>query len=136
MPTQPACLMITAALMLTTPLAAYAQSSSERAPRAASMQGVWNRGDGKARVRVGPCGDGLCAVNLWIKPGTHGEKVGDRLVLDVAPDSDGHWSGKAYDPQRNLHMSFDADVESDHMTTTGCVLKIMCKHMGWTRAAG
>ncbi|MGO9419972.1 MAG: hypothetical protein ACLP25_11855, partial [Roseiarcus sp.] len=47
--------------------------------------GDWARGDGKAWVRIEPCGQKLCAINTWIRPGVTDEKVGDRLVLDVSP---------------------------------------------------
>ena len=54
--------------------------------------GVWLRADGLAQVRVQPCGQALCAVNVWIKnPGD--EKVGDRLVLNVKPVKPGLMEG-------------------------------------------
>jgi uncharacterized protein (DUF2147 family) len=94
--------------------------------------GIWQREDGNARVRVAPCGGALCAINVWIRePGD--EKVGDRLVLNVKPAGPGVYEGTAFDPQRNLSFSSRITYSADRMTTSGCVLKILCKSVGWTR---
>lgn len=44
------------------------------AAQCADINGRWARGDGSARVKIGPCGEDICAVNTWIKPGTPKEK--------------------------------------------------------------
>ena len=98
-----------------------------------SPQGMWSRGDGKAKVEIAPCGDDLCAVNTWIKPGTPSEKVGDKLVMTVTQATATRWTGKAYDPQRKMTYRLTMTVGDDRMTTTGCVLGVLCKSMGWTR---
>ena len=94
--------------------------------------GIWQREDGNARVRVAPCGGALCAINVWIRePGD--EKVGDRLVLNVKPAGPGVYEGTAFDPKRNLSFTSRITYSADRMTTSGCVLKILCKSVGWTR---
>ena len=100
-----------------------------------SPQGLWARGDGKARVEIAPCGADLCAVNTWIKQGIKDEKVGDKLVMTVKPGKSGIWTGKAFDPQRNLSYKLTITVASaSTMTTAGCILGgLLCKNMGWTR---
>jgi uncharacterized protein (DUF2147 family) len=96
--------------------------------------GDWARGDGKAWVRIEPCGQKLCAINTWIRPGVTDEKVGDRLVLDVSPAGPSAFKGEAWDPQRRASFSFRMDVGERTMTTHGCVLAgLLCKDMGWTR---
>lgn len=113
------------ALALTAPLAQAGDISPE---------GNWSRGDGKARVRIEPCGNDLCAINTWIKPGVKDEKVGDKLVMTVKPAAQGKWSGKAYDPQRNMTYRLSMDVGAERMTTRGCVLGgLVCKGVNWTR---
>lgn len=98
--------------------------------------GLWARGDGRARVRIEPCGPSLCAINTWIREGTPGEKAGDRLVMKVAPDGPRKWSGEAFDPQRDLSYRIRIDVAETSMTTSGCVFAgLLCKDMGWTRIA-
>ena len=99
-----------------------------------SPEGNWSRGDGKAKVKIAPCGDDLCAVNTWIKAGTKNEKTGDKLVMTVAHSGDGHWKGKAYDPQRKLTYRLSMTVAESRMTTRGCVLGgLVCKGVDWKR---
>ncbi len=61
-----------------------------------SLLGHWARGDGKARVRVESCGSAYCAINTWVKPGTRGEKVGDKLVMNVSPSGPSVMKGEAW----------------------------------------
>jgi len=99
-----------------------------------SLEGDWSRGDGKAKVHLGPCGGDICAVNTWIRPGVHDEKVGDKLVMTIRPDGPVKWTGTAFDPQRNLHFRMTIEVGAVKMTTHGCVLGgLICNTMGWTR---
>ncbi len=95
--------------------------------------GVWSREDGAARVRVQPCGQALCAINVWIRdPGD--EKVGDRLVLNVKPTAPGVLEGAAFDPRRNLSFSSRITYSDSVMTTSGCVLGgLLCKSVKWMR---
>ena len=97
--------------------------------------GVWLRADGLAQVRVQPCGQALCAVNVWIKnPGD--EKVGDRLVLNVKPVKPGLMEGAAFDPQRNLRFSSKITYSDTSMTTSGCVLGgLLCRSVSWSKVS-
>jgi len=99
-----------------------------------SIYGLWARGDGVARVQIAPCGGAVCAVNTWIRPGVTNEKVGDKLVMNVAPKAEGILSGTAFDPQRDLSYRLRIDLAGSRMTTQGCVFAgIICKNMGWKR---
>ncbi|HTM79929.1 DUF2147 domain-containing protein [Asticcacaulis sp.] len=101
---------------------------------AASFEGTWSRGDGKARVRIQPCKAGLCAVNIWVRKGTSHEKVGDRLEMKVTETRPAQWTGTAYDPQRRLNMKLIVDVSKTSMVTRGCLfMGLACKSMAWTR---
>ncbi len=111
--------------LLVLPLAAQA------AP--ASPEGHWARGDGKAKVVIEPCGGDICAINTWIRPDVKDEHVGDKLVMTVAAKGD-KWTGKAFDPQRNLRYGMTMTVAGDKMTTSGCVFGgLICKSMNWSR---
>ncbi len=113
-----------AALSLSLPAAAMS----------ADLDGQWARGDGNARVKIEPCGQNICAVNTWIKPGTPKEKAGDRLVMTIKPEADGIYSGSAFDPQRDLSYNITVTVNGDKMTTKGCVVAgLLCKGIDWTR---
>ena len=101
-----------------------------------SLTGHWARGDGKAVVRIEPCGSELCAVNTWILPNTKDEHVGDRLIMNVQKEGATAYSGTANDPQRNLSYSLRIDIADQKMTTRGCVLLgLLCKDMAWSRVA-
>ncbi len=99
-----------------------------------TISGVWQRGDGKATVRIAPCGGSVCAVNTWVSGSSDGEKVGDRLVMKVSLKSDQLLAGTAFDPQRNLSYRIEIKFASQSMTTKGCVLGgLICKAVGWSR---
>lgn len=101
---------------------------------ASDISGNWARGDGNARVRIAPCGADICAVNTWIKPGTPKEKERDKLVMSIKEDSEGNYSGTAFDPQRDLSYKLTVKVDGDRMTTKGCVIAgLICKGVDWTR---
>jgi uncharacterized protein (DUF2147 family) len=104
------------------------------AATASEINGVWARGDGKAKVRIAKCGGDICATNTWIKPGTPDEKAGDVLVMKVQKVSGAQYSGSAFDPQRDRTYRITLDVAGNRMTTTGCVLGgLLCKGVDWTR---
>ncbi|MBW8734752.1 MAG: DUF2147 domain-containing protein [Asticcacaulis sp.] len=116
---------VAAALFLAAP-AAWADTSA--------IEGQWARGDGKAKVRMEPCGPDLCAVNTWIKPGVRDEKADDRLIMTLTDDGRLRWTGKAYDPQRKLTYRITITADARDMTTSGCILGgLICKRMTWTR---
>lgn len=101
--------------------------------RAEMTSGIWHRGDGNARVRISPCGEALCAINVWIKnPGA--ENTGDRLIMNVKPAGPGRYTGTSFDPQRNLRFSTTITLKGNSMTTSGCVLGgIICRSQNWVR---
>lgn len=97
--------------------------------------GIWNRGDGNARVRVEPCGNDFCATNIWVKDTSKGEDVGDVLVMKVRPQSDTQMSGEAFDRKRDLTYAMNLQVQTDTMSTKGCVVAgMICQTATWTRA--
>jgi len=101
---------------------------------AADADGIWLRGDGNARVRIAPCADKLCATNLWIRDTGGSEAVGDKLIMNVKPQSPGEFAGEAYDPKRNLTYSLTIKVGPDSLTTRGCIIAgMICNTMSWSR---
>lgn len=103
------------------------------AAQASELGGEWARGDGKARVRVEPCGSDLCATNIWIKPGTPRERQGDRLVMSIRERGEGHYSGTAFDTRRNRTYRLTVTIDGDRLTTKGCLAGVICRSIGWTR---
>lgn len=105
------------------------------ASRASSLDGVWLRDDGNARVRIGPCGDKICATNLWIGDTSKGEAAGDKLVMSLTPQAPGQYSGTAYDAKRGMTYSIKVKVGDGALETRGCVLfGVLCKAVGWRQA--
>ena len=97
-------------------------------------QGTWLRGDGIARVNVAPCGQALCMTNVWIKPGSGNEKVGEYIRLDLQPSGPGRWNGTGHDPQRNIDFTTEMVVSGERMTTSGCALGgLLCRSTPWSR---
>lgn len=121
-----------AALPLVTLLPAALPAAAAPAP---DPSGVWMRGDGNARVRIAPCGNKICATNLWIKDTSRGEAVGDKLIMSIAPEDSDTLRGEAYDPKRKMTYSITVTVVAkDRLTTRGCMLKVLCANVSWTRA--
>ena len=99
-----------------------------------SLTGDWARGDGKTRVRIERCGRAYCAMNIWIRAGTRGEKVGDKLVVNVSPSGPSVLIGEGFDPQRNQTYSIRIEMSGQTMTTRGCVASgLLCETMSWKR---
>ena len=102
---------------------------------AAGLEGTWLRGDGSARVRIAPCGDKICATNLWVKDASSGEAVGDRLVMTLTRKADGTYSGTAYDQKRSLSYAMTIRATEGALDSQGCVLGgIVCRRVTWRSA--
>lgn len=102
---------------------------------AAELNGTWLRDDGNARVRIAPCGDNVCATNLWIGDTSKGEAVGDRLIMTLARQADGSFSGTAYDPKRDWSYSMTIKATARVLSTHGCVLGgLLCRNVNWKAA--
>lgn len=101
-----------------------------------SADGVWMRGDGNARVQIAPCGDKLCATNVWIKDTSKGEDVGDKLVMDVQPSGTNTLKGTAYDAKRKATYTLSIKIAEARLVTRGCVAAgILCKSVNWSRVS-
>ena len=118
----------TVALLLLTAAAAGAQQSAD-------PSGVWLRDDGNARVRIAPCGNDICATNLWIGDTSKGEAAGDVLVMSLKPKSADTLSGSAYDKKRDRTYSITVQVSDGALLTRGCILGgVLCRNVRWKPA--
>lgn len=103
------------------------------AAQEADPRGVWMRDDGNARVRIAPCGNDMCATNLWIKDTSNGEQVGDKLIMKLTPESSTTLAGEAYDPKRGMSYSIKVTVGKNSLKTRGCIVAgMLCKNVSWT----
>ena len=122
-------------MRLLTTFLASAWMLAVTAAGAHAIDGTWLRGDGNARVRIAPCGDKVCAVNLWIGDTSGGEEVGDRLVMTLARQGEGKFEGTAFDPKRGRSYAISITTSGDRLTTRGCILgRLLCRNVTWTAA--
>lgn len=109
--------------------------SAAQADEFSDSRGVWIRDDGNAKVSIAPCGQKLCATNLWISDTSKGEQAGDMLITTLKPGSQGALTGKAYDPKRDRTYSMTLKVKNGGLITRGCVgAGLICKDVRWTQA--
>jgi uncharacterized protein (DUF2147 family) len=78
---------------------------------AQTADGEWARDDGLVRARIANCGGAICATNVWVRNPAGDEKVGDRLEMTLNETTPNHWTGSAFDPQRNSTYSMEMSVE-------------------------
>lgn len=116
-------------------LGALLLTSFAHADALSDSHGVWIRDDGNAKVSIAPCGQQLCATNLWIGDTSKGEQAGDKLIMTLKPASQDTLAGKAYDPKRNRTYSMTLKVTAGGLTTRGCIGGgLLCKNVRWTPA--
>ena len=114
------------------PLVVALIAFSAHSAAANDLDGTWLRDDGNARVRIAPCGDKICATNLWIGDTSTGEAAGDKLVMTLARQPDGTFSGSAYDAKRDWTYSMTITAKPGALTTRGCIAaKLICRDVTW-----
>lgn len=114
------------------PLALFLAGISAGGAAASDLDGTWMRDDGNARVRIASCGDKICATNLWIGDTSKGEAAGDKLVMTLARQPDGTFSGNAYDPKRDWTYSMTITAMPGALTTRGCIVgRLICRNVNW-----
>lgn len=117
------------------PLALAFASLSAASAAATDLDGTWLRDDGNARVRIAPCGDKICATNLWIGDTSKGEAAGDKLIMTLSRQPDGTFSGNAYDPKRDWSYSMMITATAGALTTRGCIVgRLICRDVNWKAA--
>ena len=114
------------------PLVLALVAVSAHSAAANDLDGTWLRDDGNARVRIAPCGDKTCATNLWIGDTSKGEAAGDKLVMTLARQPDGTFSGSAYDAKRDWTYSMTITAAPGALTTRGCIVgRLICRDVNW-----
>jgi uncharacterized protein (DUF2147 family) len=112
------------------PISAFATVSAAATP---DPSGIWMRSDGNARVIIKRCGKAYCATNIWVKDTSNGEAIGDRLVMNVSPQSENVLAGTAYDAKRQLTYSMEISVQPGSLSSRGCVIGgMVCKTLNWS----
>ena len=119
------------------PLAILGLLASLSAAQAGAVtNGEWAREDGQVRVRLSSCGSKICAVNTWARDPQGQEKAGDKFVMSLVAKNADHWTGSAFDPQRQLVYTMDVSVTGGELTTRGCLSgSTLCQTAAWKRVA-
>lgn len=112
--------------------------------RAADMNGLWLTETGASRVRIEPCGTGICGT-LASAPGTALDArnpdpaLRTRSVVGVqvfeAPRAEGgSYAGTLYNPSDGKTYSGTMRlIGPNTLEVSGCVLGVFCKRQTWTR---
>ncbi|QKS02275.1 DUF2147 domain-containing protein [Sphingomonas sp. CL5.1] len=113
------------------------------AQRGPALTGTWRNDSGSVRIRIAPCGQGLCgrvvaasekAVADAARGGTD-RLIGTELFHDFRREDDGLWYGQVYVP--DIGQTFDGTLELvDHDTIVGkgCLFAgFGCKTQSWKR---
>lgn len=124
-------------------LAAIAASAAAE-PEAAAIEGHWKNPSGTAIIAIAPCGNSLCGKVAWASkrgqreasPGA-ADVVGT-TVLTAVRFTRGHWTGKLFIPDDNIHVSARLEpVGSRTLKLTGCAFAgIFCRSQLWSRFDG
>ena len=129
------------------PLSMLAQPAIAAAP--AAVDGLWKTEDGKAMVRIGTCGEGLCGtVAKLLAPPSEGSGfdvrnpdqalrarplIGMPILTGFKPES-GQWRGKIYDPKTGkTYRSILKRENANMLQVQGCVA-FFCQTQHWQRA--
>ena len=119
------------------------------AAAAPSVEGLWRTDDGKAVVRIAPCGQLLCGRIARVldtgpnvpstdvnnpDPARRGQPILGLQVLSGFAGGPTEWqNGRAYDPKSGSSYKSSLRLNTDgSLRVTGCVL-FVCRSKRWTR---
>ena len=132
-----------ARLTLVAVLCAFASPSI--AQDASKVAGTWQSQSGITRVKVTPCGDGLCGTVVWQQnpskdvynpdPAKRERPiVGIQLVSNMKPVGPGEWSGSIYNYEDGKTYQGKVKAAGNSIQIGGCVLGgVICQSKTWTK---
>ncbi len=113
---------------------------------ASKVAGTWQSQSGITRVKVTPCGTGLCGQVVWQKTPSkdvHNPDpskrerpiVGLQLVSNMKPVGDGEWSGSIYNYEDGQTYQGKVKVtNANAIEIGGCVMGgMVCQSKTWTK---
>jgi uncharacterized protein (DUF2147 family) len=118
------------------------------------LAGIWLTAAGDAKVRISPCGDGLCGVIVWLKspidPATGKPQIDDknankslakRLIVGLnifsaMRPAGKKWSGKIYNADDGKTYSSELHLAGiKKLEVRGCMMSFLCGGETWTKVA-
>ena len=110
-----------------------------------SLAGTWRNAGDSVRIRVAPCGPGLCGTVVAASDkakadaalGGTDRLVGTQLFRDFRRGPDGQWAGTVLVPDLGTEVDGTLALQGQNtLVATGCLLGIVgCKSQQWTRVA-
>ncbi|SFT81049.1 DUF2147 domain-containing protein [Sedimentitalea nanhaiensis] len=104
------------------------------------VEGTWQTevDDGAyAHVAMAPCGGAFCGtmVRTFNSGGEYkSPNIGKKLILDMVPQGDGTYKGKAWRPSNGKTYIGKMTLKGDTLYPAGCVLGgLLCFDQTWTR---
>ena len=122
---------------------------------AADPIGTWQTENGRSRIKIADCGDGLCGTIVWLKEpndpetgkprtdrnnadsGKRGRPlIGVPIVLSMKPNGASKWAGQVYNAEDGKTYSGNiTELSPTSLKLEGCALGgLICKGQTWTRA--
>lgn len=131
--------------MLLAALAAGLIASPSAAIAKAPIEGRWVNPKGNVTVKIAACGEGFCGTVIdasakakaTARKGGTPSLVGTQVMSDFRAKGDGTYSGRAFDPKRNIRAGATIRMTgSSTLVVRGCLIKgIICKEQRWTRVS-
>lgn len=126
-------------------LLAAASAAGAAAGAGAQLEGRWVNPKGSVIVKVAPCGAAYCGTvvrasakaKASARSGGTTHLVGTPILSGVSPTGDGAYSGRVFDPKRNIHAPTTIRmVEPNSLEVTGCAIAgLLCKTQRWMRVS-
>ncbi len=127
------------------PLVALALPVAASAQSATQFAGTWANGGDSVRIRVAPCGPGLCGTVVAASDkakadaaaGGTDRRGGTQRFRDFRRGQDGQWAGTVYVPDLGAEVEGTLALNgANTLVATGCLFGALgCKSQSWTRVA-
>ena len=112
----------------------------------ASPAGTWRNGSDSVRIRVAPCGRGLCGTVVSASAKARADAaaggterlVGAQLFKDFRRGDDGVWAGTVFVPDLGREVEGTLELRSaSTLVVSGCLMAgFACKSQTWARVKG
>lgn len=109
----------------------------------APIEGRWVNPKGSVTVRIAACGEGFCGTVIdasakakaTARKGGTASLVGTQVMSDFRPKGDGTYSGRAFDPKRNIRAPATIRItDPSTLVVRGCLIKgVVCKEQRWSK---
>ncbi|TGN59376.1 DUF2147 domain-containing protein [Paracoccus liaowanqingii] len=113
---------------------------SAGAAAADPIEGLWQTQPDEgafAHVTVAPCGGAFCGtIARTFRDGAEyaSPNVGRQIVIDMAPQGGGDYTGRVWRPSNDKVYAGKAAVAGDRMSLSGCIAGgLLCSSQTWVR---